>query len=132
VEKVHINPEGVAKPFGYTHVVTVSRADRLIFLAGQVALGPDGSVVGKGDVKAQVEQCLRNLVLGLEAAGATVANIVKMNTYVVGYKPEMLPAIREARARFFTSGDLPASTLVGVQALAGPDFLVEIECLAAV
>jgi enamine deaminase RidA (YjgF/YER057c/UK114 family) len=132
VEKVHINPEGVAKPFGYSHVVTVSRADRLIFLAGQVALDAQGNVAGKGDVRAQVEQCLRNLVAGLEAAGATVANIVKMNTYIVGYKADMLPAIREARAQFFTSGDPPASTLVGVQALAGPDFLVEIECVAAV
>ena len=132
MEKVHINPKGVARPAGYSHVVTVSRADRLIFLAGQVALGLDGKVVGRGDVRAQVEQCLQNLVLGLEAAGAGVANIVKMNTYIVGYKPEMLPAIREARAKFFTEGDPPASTLVGVQALAGPDFLVEIECVAAV
>jgi enamine deaminase RidA (YjgF/YER057c/UK114 family) len=132
LEKTHINPEGVAKPFGYSHVVTVSRADRLIFLAGQVALDAQGNLAGKGDVQAQVEQCLRNLVAGLEAAGATVANIVKMNTYIVGYRPDMLPAIREARAKFFTSGDPPASTLVGVQALAGPDFLVEIECVAAI
>jgi enamine deaminase RidA (YjgF/YER057c/UK114 family) len=70
--------------------------------------------------------------LALAAAGATYADIVKITTYVVDYKPEHRIIIGQARAPFFANGTPPASTLVGVAALAVPEWLVEIEAVAVV
>ena len=75
---------------------------------------------------------MRNVGLALAAGGATYADIVKITTYVVNYKPEHRAVIGKARAPFFASGTPPASTLVGVTALALPEWLVEIEAVAVV
>lgn len=125
-----MNPAGMHAPAGYSHVVTAT-GGTTIYLAGQVAAGPDGAVVGAGDLEAQARQVFRNLQTALSAAGATFADVVKMNTYIVGYTPEMRATYRAVRGEFIT-GDLPASTLVGVQALATPDYLIEIEAVAVV
>ena len=66
----------------------------------------------------------------LEGAGAQAADVVKLTTYVVGYKPELRPLLGEARSTVFGPGALPASTLVGVQALAEPGYLIEVEAFA--
>jgi enamine deaminase RidA (YjgF/YER057c/UK114 family) len=124
-----VNPSNMHRPRGYTHAVVVD-AGRLIFIAGQVALDKEGNLVGRGDLRAQTEMALDNLVSALAAAGATPADVVKLNTYVVNYKPADYPIIREARARIFTGQDPPASTLIGVQALAVEDLLIEIEAIA--
>lgn len=126
-----INPDALMKPTGYTHVVSVERG-RLVFVAGQVALDKDGNVVGKGDLAAQARQVYANLGAALAAAGAAPRDVVKAVTYVVGYQPSQLPALREARQAFFGEAPPPASTLVGVQALAREDFLIEIEVFAVV
>jgi enamine deaminase RidA (YjgF/YER057c/UK114 family) len=73
---------------------------------------------------------MRNVGLALTAAGATYADIVKITTYVVNYKPEHRAVVGRARAPFFANGTPPASTLVGVAALALPDWFVEIEAVA--
>src|SRR5436853_164135 len=65
-------------------------------------------------------------------AGATPADVAKLTTYVVGYRPEFRPVLGEARASVFGSAEPPASTLVGVQALADPGYLVEIEAIAVI
>ena len=70
--------------------------------------------------------------LGCVAAGATYADIVKITTYVVGHKPEHRVVIGQARASFFPKGTPPASTLIGVAALALPEWLIEIEAVAVV
>jgi len=126
-----LNPVGLMKPTGYTHVVTVERG-RLVFVAGQVALDKDGNVVGKGDLAAQTRQVYLNLKTALAALGSSPKDIVKTVTYVVGYNPAQLPALREARQAFYETAEPPASTLVGVQALAREDFLIEIEAIAAI
>jgi enamine deaminase RidA (YjgF/YER057c/UK114 family) len=126
-----LNPAGLMKPTGYTHVVSVE-GGRLLFVAGQVALDKDGNVVGKGDLKAQTRQVYLNLNTALAAFGATPKDIVKTVTYVVGYNPSQLPALREERQAFYGTAEPPASTLVGVAALAREDFLIEIEAFAAV
>jgi enamine deaminase RidA (YjgF/YER057c/UK114 family) len=126
-----INPPGLMKPTGYTHVVTV-QGGKLVFVAGQVALDKEGNVVGKGDLKAQAQQVFENLKTALAAAGASPRDVVKAVTYVVNYSPSQLPVLREARQAFFGGAEPPASTLVGVQALAREDFLIEIEVFAVV
>src|SRR5690242_17566119 len=111
------NPATLSAPAGYTHLVEVSGAAKTIYVAGQVALDASGALVGAGDMKAQVEQVFRNLEAALAAAGATFADVVKMNTYVTDMTE--LAALREVRSRYLGSA-LPASTLVQVPALARP------------
>jgi enamine deaminase RidA (YjgF/YER057c/UK114 family) len=89
-------------------------------------------LVGAGDLAAQTAQAMRNVGLALAAAGASYADIVKITTFVVSYKPEHRTVIGQARAPFFANGTPPASTLVGVAALALPEWLVEIEAVAVV
>jgi enamine deaminase RidA (YjgF/YER057c/UK114 family) len=127
---VRINPETLSKPTGYSHVAIVS-GGRQVHISGQVAFNASGAVVGKGDIGAQAEQVYANLEKALAAAGADFTKVFKMNTYVVGLKPELLPPIRAARARRFGDGPYPASTLVGVTALVHPDLLIEVEVSAA-
>jgi enamine deaminase RidA (YjgF/YER057c/UK114 family) len=132
MQKKYLNPDTLLKPRGYTHVVTVEGAGKMIFISGQVAVDKDGKLVGAGDLTAQVKQAAANLSAALAAAGATPADIVKTNTYIVNYKQENYSALREARSALFPSGDPPASTLVGVTALAIEGLLVEMEAIAVV
>ena len=125
------NPPDIHRPRGYTHVVAVDNG-RLIFVAGQVAFDKEGTLVGKGDLRMQTEKALENLTAALAAAGATPADVVKVNTYVVNYRPDDYPIIREARARIFKGQNPPASTMIGVQALAVEELLIEIEAIAVV
>jgi enamine deaminase RidA (YjgF/YER057c/UK114 family) len=131
MEKQFFNPSNIHQPRGYTHAVAVD-GGRSIFIAGQVAFDKEGNLVGKGDLRAQTEQALDNLVTALAAAGATPADVVKINTYVVNYRPADYPIIRESRARVFAGPNPPASTLIGVQALAVEELLIEIEAIAVV
>jgi len=131
MEKKFTNPSDIHTPRGYTHVVTVE-GGKLAFISGQVAIDQSGNLVGKGDLRAQAQKASENLVAALRAIGATPADIVKMNTYIVNYKPEDYRAIREVRAAIFTGDNPPASTLVGVQALAIEGLLIEIEAVAAI
>jgi hypothetical protein len=86
----------------------------------------------EGDLKAQLNQAWENVRLALAGSGATFQDVVKVTTYVVNYKPSMRNDIREARQRFMGTGEPPAATLVGVQALASDDWLVEIEVTAVI
>jgi len=131
VEKKFINPPTLATPRGYTHAVTAT-SGKMIFIAGQVAWDVKGEIVGQGDLRAQATQAYTNLKAALAAVGATTADVVKMNTYVVSFKSADLPVIREVRSQFFPQENLPASTLVGVQALAMDGLLIEIEAIAMV
>ena len=126
-----INPPELGTPPGYSQVVDV-RAGRIIFIAGQTAVDRDGNVVGKDDFAAQATQVFRNLAIALEAAGCTAANLVKLTVYLTDM--DNLARYREARNRFFASVTptaAPAVTLVEVAKLYGPDFMIEIEAIAA-
>src|SRR4051812_8079782 len=98
----------------------------------EVSTDEEGRVVGEGDLAAQTRQVMHNIGLALKAADASYANIVKIVTFVVGYKPELRPIIGQARSAFFEGMTPPASTLVGVSALAAPEWLIEIEAVAVV
>ena len=131
MEKKFINPPTLATPRGYTHVVTAT-SGKMVFIAGQVAWNTKGEIVGKGDLRAQATQVYENLKAALAAAGATLTDVVKLNTYMVNFKAADLPIIREVRAKYFLYENLPASTLVGVQALAVDGLLIEVEVIAMV
>jgi enamine deaminase RidA (YjgF/YER057c/UK114 family) len=127
-----INPPELGTPPGYSQVVEVS-AGRIIFIAGQTALDRDGNVVGKGDFAKQAAQVFDNLTIALTAARCTAANLVKLTVFLADMNN--LGAYREARNRFFASVTPPAApavTLVEVSKLYGPDFLIEIEAIAAI
>ena len=116
-------------PRGYSHVVSVS-GSRTVYVSGQIAIDKDGNVVGPGDLRAQATQVFTNLKAALAAAGATFADVVKQNTYLVNMKPADLPILREVRSQFFAQENPPASTLVGVTALAMEGLLIEVEAIA--
>jgi len=119
----HINPPGLSTPAGYTHVVTAT-GGKVVFVSGQVS--------GEGDLATQARQVYENLRIALAAAGATFADVVKQTTYVVGFKPEDRAVIGEVRRQYLPADRPPASTLVGVQALAAPQYLIEVEAIAVV
>lgn len=127
--KQFINPVGLSNPGTYSHAV-IAEGDKIIFIAGQVALNSAGEIVGKGDLRTQTRQVFENLKIALASASATFADVVKMNTYIVNYKPEMRPALVEVRSQYLPKENPPASTLIGVTALARDDFLIEIEAIA--
>ncbi len=124
-----LNPAGLCPTFGWTHVVTQT-GGKTIYISGQVAVNERGEVVGKGDLKAQTEQAFENIRLALVGVGATFRDVVKTNLYVVNLRQEHVPIIREVRARYIWAEHPPASTLVGISALVGPDWLIEIEAVA--
>ena len=127
----HPHPDGLLPNRAYSHVVIAS-GTRTIYTAGQVPVDAHGALVGAGDLAAQTAQAMRNVGLALAAAGASYSDIVKITTYVVNYRPEHRAVIADARAPFFANRALPASTLVGVAALALAEWLVEIEAIAVV
>ena len=130
-QKEFLKPQGLAPANGYTHVVT-ARPGRLVFVAGQVANGPKGDLVGKGDLRAQTMQVFENLKTALASAGASFDDVVKITWYVKGYKPADLPTLREVRNLYVNEENPPASTLVGVEALFRDEYLIEVEAIAVV
>jgi enamine deaminase RidA (YjgF/YER057c/UK114 family) len=131
VEKQFINPDGLARPGAYTPVVS-ARGGKTIWISGQVPQDAAGQLVGRGDLPAQIEQVYRNLQLALAGAGASFNEVVKINVYVVNYKPEYRDLLNQVRSRYVSKDNPPASTLIGVQSLAREGILVEIEAVAVV
>lgn len=122
-----INPPGLVRPTGYTHVV-VAPDRRTVYIAGQVAFDSAGRVVGDGDFRAQAERVFANLGRALASVGAGFGDVVKTTTFVTDMS--RLAALREVRARYLDQERPPASTLVQVARLARPELLLEIEAVA--
>ena len=109
----------------YSHVVVVE-ARKTIFVSGQLARDAQGNVVGAGDMRAQIRQTGENIRAALAAAGATLDDVVKTNTYVTDI--EEFFKHTDVRMEYF--GALPTSTTIEVRKLAHPDLMVEIEVIA--
>ena len=118
-----------AKPVMNYKMGTRMEGGRLLYVSGQVAWDTSGAIVGKGDVRAQARQTFENLRHVLRAAGGDLTDLMKITTYIT--KIEDVPAVAEARSEVF-HGELPASTLIVVKSLFHPDFLIEVEGVAAV
>jgi len=134
IKREKIQPQGlhIAMRAGhpaYTHVVTVSGTGKMVFVAGQLARDANGNCVGKGDMRAQIQQVGENIKACLEAAGATLADIVKTNTFVTNY--EEFSKHGDMRLRYFGPAT-PTSTTVQISRLADPDAMVEIEAVAVI
>ena len=110
---------------GYSQVVVVNDGrTKTLYVSGQIG---EGATLAE-----QMKAALANLTKELAEAGATMNDVVKMNTYIVDYKPEDLAVFRGVRQEVMGNGNRPASTLVGVTALALPQWLIEIEAVAVV
>ena len=118
-----------AKPVMNYKMGTRMEGGRLLYVSGQVAWNASGDIVGKGDVRAQARQTFENLREVLRAAGGDLANLMKITTYIT--KVEHIAQVAEARREVF-QGELPASTLIVVESLFHPDFLIEVEGVAAI
>ena len=124
------NPKTLAKPPGYSYVVEATGPNRLIYLAGQLGLDTENKFVGTpGDFRAQCMQAFENMTLALKGAGARWSDVVKINNYLVAIEANMA-AFREVRDRYLNTEAPPASTTIGVPALARPGGLFEIEAIA--
>jgi enamine deaminase RidA (YjgF/YER057c/UK114 family) len=122
-----INPETMHRPAGYTHVVEVT-AGRPVYIAGQIALDPMGTLVGPGDIGAQTRQVFDNLQAALQAVGAGFEQVVKLTYYLVD--ATQLPVVREVRDQYLNPRQPPASTAVEVRRLARDDLLIEVDAVA--
>ncbi|MBZ0287342.1 MAG: RidA family protein [Anaerolineae bacterium] len=122
-----INPETLAQPTGYTHVVE-TRGSRTIYISGQVALDRHGNLVGMDDMQAQSEQVFQNLQAALAAVNAGFEDVVKLTYFLVDIS--QMPAVREARNRYINPDRLPASSAVEVRRLVRAEFLLEVEAVA--
>jgi enamine deaminase RidA (YjgF/YER057c/UK114 family) len=132
LSKEIFSPATLPPPTGYSHVAKVNKGT-LVYIAGQVSSDASGKLVGEGDFEAQAERVFANVKLAVEAAGAGMADIVKMNTYIVAsVDPADVPKMRAVRGRYFGSGTPPASTLVYVSRLAQPGWMIEVEVVAAI
>ena len=128
--KTSLQPPAVAatlKPY-YSNAVRVESGP-LLFISGQVALDGDGKLVGEGDLRAQAVQVHENIKAIVEAEGATMADIVKVTVYVTDIRA--FNDIADIREGYFPS-DGPASVICEVSALAWPEFMIEVEAVAAV
>jgi len=119
--------KSVYDPPAYAQAVKVAGAQTILYIAGQVAYGPDGGAVHAGDFKGQARAALQCLQAQVEAGGGTMADIVKVNTYLtdIRHRADYGPVREE-----FFGKKMPAHTLVAVAALAQTEFLIEIEAVA--
>ncbi|MEU3601439.1 RidA family protein [Streptomyces sp. NPDC006798] len=127
-----VNPDGLPTVDVYRQVAITS-GTRLVLVAGQVAHDADGKTVGRDDLTAQVERAYLNVGIALAAAGGSFADVARLTFYVVGWSvdrmPELLAGIDRA-AEALGERPYPPASLIGVQALATPELLVEIEATA--
>jgi enamine deaminase RidA (YjgF/YER057c/UK114 family) len=113
----------------FSNVVAIEGARRLIYVAGQVSRDAEGNTVGRGDMRAQIEQVCKNIEKCLLAAGASLGDVVETTTYATNLT-EFFRHV-DVRSKYFEAA-MPASTTVEVSGLAGEDFLVEITARAVV
>ena len=120
---------GLFDPPTYSQGIKVTHAQTILFLSGQVAYTADGNAAFRGDFKAQARGAYEAIKALVESQGGTLANIVKITTYVTDmrYRVDLAP-IRE---EFFGKKG-PASTLVEISSLAHPDWMIEIEAIAVI
>ena len=123
-----INPKSVhaTSGVGYSHV---AKAGNTLYIAGQIALDPEGHLVGKDDIEAQTHQVYRNLQAILEELGGSLNNIVKLTTYLTDRS--QLDTFRSVRNLYF-SDPFPPNTLLFIKGLAHEDYLIEIEAIAVI
>jgi enamine deaminase RidA (YjgF/YER057c/UK114 family) len=134
MHKEFLNPHNLPdwRPAFSQVVIVKAGGVRTIYVAGQVSVDAERSLVGMGDLKLQAEQAFGNLTRALAAAGTSTADVVKINIYVKHYKPSDAAVVSEAFQRSFPHRKLPVSTWLGVESLAEEGFLIEVDAVAVV
>jgi len=126
-----LNPKSLHKNPAYSQVAVVKGSVKTVYIGGQNAVTEAGEIIGKGDMKAQATQILKNLQNALKAADATFANIIKWNIYILQGQ-NIQPALEVFQNEMKTMSHPPLITGVFVAGLANPEFLLEIEAIAVV
>lgn len=127
----YINPDMLNKNPAFTNIVVVSGPVKTVYVGGQDAVDTTGTIIGKGDLKAQTEQILKNIQAALTAGGAQLEHLVKWNLYVV--QGQSLREGFEAFQRIWGNRpNPPAISVMFVAGLAHPDFLAEMDAIAVV
>jgi enamine deaminase RidA (YjgF/YER057c/UK114 family) len=121
IEKEYIEPNE-----GFSQTVVVKTGNfKTLYISGQIGDGID--------LETQTISTFQNLEKQLANCNATFKDVVKMNTYIVNFNPEIdLPVFRKVRKEFLGTENYPASTLVGIQSLGRKEWLIEIEAVAVV
>jgi enamine deaminase RidA (YjgF/YER057c/UK114 family) len=129
--KEPINPSTVFRSLdhGFSQAVVAS-GRKTVYVAGQTAWDVHRQLIGGSDLEAQARQAFGNLQAVVEAAGGTLADVVSLRIYIVDYRPDKAAAVGSAFRHFFPRAAGPASTWIGVSALADPGFLIEVEATA--
>ena len=129
--KEYLNPNSLfsSLPHGFSQVV-IATGRKMVFISGQTAWDIRKNIVGGDSVLEQARQAFRNLETAMEAAGGTLKDVVALRIYVVDYQAESGTAVGTALREFFSPENPPASTWIGISALAVPEFLIEIEATA--
>jgi len=130
----YLNPPSAPPPAGmYSHVARMTPGE-MAFIAGQVAVDAKGSVIGAGDLAAQVDQVFRNLGGIIKDLGADFEQVVQFTTYLT--KAESIPVWMSARSelfpKLFPGGKYPPNTLLVIDRLVKPEFLLEVEAIVRV
>ena len=126
MERELSNPAAVHTP--QAHYSHVARVGKTLYISGQLAMDPSGALVGTGDARAQARQCYANLAAILGHHGGGLRHLVKTTTFITHWA--WRPLVAAARDEVFPAPPYPANTLIVVQGLAEPHFLVEIEGIA--
>ena len=134
MKKEFLNPPDLPNwQQAFSQLVIVEVAGiRTIYVAGQVSVDEQKNLIGAGDLASQAEQAFRNLTRALAAAGASTADVVKVNVYIKHYQPSDAAIVGEAFRKAFPHQNLPVSTWLGVEALAEEEFLIEVDAVAVV
>ncbi len=129
--KLRINPDLVARTLehGFSQAVLV-RGRRTLYMSGQTAWDAEKQIVGGDDVGRQARQAFENVRRLVGAAGGSVADVVSLRIYVVGFLPDHAAAVGSALRECFPEPAVPATTWLGVSSLARPEFLIEVEAIA--
>ena len=126
------NPPGLAKPAGTYSQIAHAKTQEVVFIAGQVPTDESGAIVGKGNFEAQCAQTFANIHTALRAVGADWNNVVQFTSFLV--RAEDAAAFRAYRGREFPKlfpGGPPPNTLLIISRLADPDYLLEVQTIAA-
>ena len=134
MEIERVNPEGLFALDAFTQIVTTQNAGTVAYIAGQGGFDADFNLVGPGDLHAQTVQAFRNLRTAVESVGGKVGDIVSTTMYIVEITPEKVDIFARAMAEALDGQPFPpnASSMIGVQGLAGEGMLIEISGIAAI
>lgn len=131
--KEYLNPKELfpSLQYGFSQIVT-SIGGKWVFLSGQVGWDEREQIVGPNDLRAQTWQALQNVETAMKAAGGNLADVVSLRIYIIEQMLSESRHVKDALKAFFPAEGAPATTWIGVQALANRGFLIEIEAIGMI